>query len=278
MMFPCLPVGNEHEWCILRGFVGQYSEHQGKVFRVVGFPERDNRNTKEPEVLLEVLGEDTHVAIERKSIVPTTDHRYMANHRNGHHLFDCFLKELDSHGCDYSDTLYRLTVHQRDLNERKQQEIPNIAGELASEVIRNWYTIDWNSWCLRGETPISWDFRTVPPEERDFIDPDSGIIYTIGLENTLLESPMRIEEKRLAYAQEFERQAIRAADKFAKYADHRRLLLVQFFGETLGGVGYEEVLEMIKSGSLPMAIDEVWVARQEWVGPDESEIVWERAR
>lgn len=57
MLFPCLPVGNEHEWCILREFVRQYGELHGKSYRVVRFPERDSRNTKEPEVLLEVVGE-----------------------------------------------------------------------------------------------------------------------------------------------------------------------------------------------------------------------------
>ena len=188
------------------------------------------------------------------------------------------MEQLDSHGCDYSDRLYRLTVHERDVNGRRQQEIPDIAGQLAADVIRNWSTIDWNSWGLGGESPISWEFRTVPLKERDFDDPDDGIIYTVGLESPPFECPERIEEKRLAYAKEFERQAVRAADKFAKYADHRRLLLVQFFGETLGGVEDEEIFEMIKSASLPTAIEEVWVARQEWVGLNESEILWEPAR
>ena len=56
MMFSCLPHDNEHEWCNLRDFVNQYSELYGKAYRVVAFPELDNRNTKEPEVLLEVSG------------------------------------------------------------------------------------------------------------------------------------------------------------------------------------------------------------------------------
>ena len=77
---------------------------------------------------------------------------------------------------------------------------------------------------------------------------------------------------------EFERQATSAADKFAQYADCRKLFLVQFFGDTFGGVGDKEITEMVKSACLPEVIDEVWVARLEWVGLNESEILWEQIR
>ena len=277
-MFSCLPHDNEHEWCNLRDFVNQYSELYGKAYRVVAFPELDNRNTKEPEVLLEVSGEETLVAIERKSVVQPLDDRYMAKHRNGHNLFECFVEQLDSHGRDYSDSLYRLTVHERNLNDRRQKEIPKIAEQLAAAVLRGWARIDESFWGIGGETPIPWQFRVVTPEEKDCDDPENGIFFTTNLENTLFESPEKVEEERLGYAKEFERQAASAAGKFAQYAGCRKLFLVQFFGDMFGGVGDEEITEMIKSACLPEVIDEVWVARQEWVGSNESEILWEQVR
>ena len=278
MMFSCLPHNNEHEWCNLRDFVNQYSELYGKAYRVVAFPELDSRNTKEPEVLLEAPGDEALVAIERKSVVQPLDDRYLAKHRNGHYLFHCFLEQLDSHGCDYSDTLYRLTVHERNLNDRRQKEVPKIAEQLAAAVRRDWLRIDESYLGIGGETPIPWQFRVVTPEEKDYDDPENGIVFTTDLENTLFESPEKVEEERLGYAKEFERQATSAAGKFAQYADCRKLFLVQFFGDTFGGVGDKEITEMVKSACLPEVIDEVWVARLEWVGLNESEILWEQIR
>ena len=77
MMFSCLPVSNEHECCIAHHFVGQYNERNGTDYRVVAFPEIDNRNTKEPEVLLEDPQGGPRLAIERKSVVYPLDEHYL---------------------------------------------------------------------------------------------------------------------------------------------------------------------------------------------------------
>ena len=278
MMFSCLPHSNEHEWCNLTGFVSQYSELHGKAYSVVAFPERENRNTKEPEVLLKVPGEKVRIAIERKSVVQPLDDRHMAKHRNEHYLFDGFLEQLTSRGYDCTDTVYCLEVHERDLTDRRQKEVPKIAERLAAVVMRNWARINESFQGIGGATPIPWRFRVLPSEERDFDDPEDGIVFKVNLISTLMGSPEWIAEERLAYAKEFERQAASAADKFVQYPDCRKLFLVQFFGDILGGVGDEEIIEMTKSARLPEAIDEVWVAQLEWVGLRESEIIWVRTR
>ena len=259
MMFSCLPVGNEHECCIVLHFLSQYNELNGTSYRVADFPELRNRNTKEPEALLEAPGRGLRLAIERKSIVHTLDRRYMPNHRNGHHLFDCFQKKLKSRGCDYSDSLYMLTVYDRDLKEKRQREVPEIAEQIASVVARDWSKIDEFRYGIGGKSPIQWEFRVVPSKERDYGDPESGMGFTVMEENELFGPPEMVDDEVWGYSKEFELQAARAAEKFVRYADHRRLLLVQFFGHTLGEVGDEEIVEMIESASLPKAIDEVWV-------------------
>ena len=278
MMFSCLPVGNEHECCIVLHFVSQYNELNGTSYRVVDFPELRSRNTKEPEALLEALEEGPPLAIERKSIVHPSDTRFVAKHRNGHHFFDGFMEQLDAHGFDYSDTLYRLTVYERDLNGKRQKEIPNVVEQVSDSVLRNRLRIDESYLGIGGKSPIEWEFRVVPSEERDFEDPENGIVYTIGLERPRTESPDEIEEMIQDYAQEFEHQAVRAAEKFVRYPDYRKLLLVQFFGATLGGVEEKDIIDLVKSARLPAAIDEVWVAREEWVGLLESEIRWDHVR
>ena len=277
-MFSCLPVSNEHEYCIAQHFVGRYNERNETDYRVVAFPEIDNRNTKEPEVLLEDPRGGPRLAIERKSVVYPLDEHYLGKHRNGHYFFDLFIEQLKLRGCDFTDSLYQVVVHERDLNDRRQKEIPWIAEQVAAAVARNWSRIDESFDGIGEKTPIPWEFRVVQPEERDYNDPECGIGILVNLERSLLESPEKIEELRQGYAAEFKNQAERAAEKFAGYLECRKLLLVQFFGESFSGVGNREIKRIVKSASLPEVIDEVWVARQEWVGLDESQIRWQRVR
>lgn len=278
MMFSCLPIGSAHEWCVLRHFVDQYAELHGKRYRVASFPELDRRNTKEPEVLLEAIEDGCRVAIERKSVVQRLDPRYMENHSNEHYLFEHFRRQLDSHGFDYTDTLYCLIFHERDLNGRKRRHVRGIAEQIATTVLRSRERIDESVLGIVEEAPIPWQFRIVEPRERDYTDPDSGIGYSVNLETPFHNSPDKIEEERLGYAKEFQYQADRAAEKFIAYAKCRKLLLVQFFGHAIGEVGDKEIIEIVKSAQLPAAIDEVWVAREEWVDLDESQIVWQWVR
>ena len=277
-MFSCLPIGNEHECCIAHHFVGQYNERNGTDYRVVTFPEMDNRNTKEPEVLLEDPQGGPRLAIERKSVVYPLDEHYLGKHRNGHYFLDLFIEQLKLHGCDYSSTLYQLEVYERDLASKRQQEIPLIAEQVGASVVRLWSKSDELFCGIGGKTPIQWEFRILPREERDLDAPESGIRYMVNLGNTLFEPPEKTAEERAAYSREFEHQAERAAEKFSGYPDCRKLLLVQFFGDSFGGAGDREIKNMIRSASLPEVIDEVWVARQEWVGLDESETRWQRVR
>ena len=275
-MFSCLPHNNRCEWCNLVGFVDQYSEIHKKKYRPVEFPELTNRNSKEPEVILEAEGDKTRVVIERKSIVQQSRDRYMADHRNEQLLLPCFLRQLKSLGCYYSDALYRLEINERDLSGKRKREITGIAERLAQDVSLNWSNAKSRSG-IAGKEPIPWRFRALSPGEIDFDAPESGIGMMTYMRSEL-SSPEKIEGEKLGYINELEHQAVEAADKFDRYADCRKVFLVQFFGDTLDGVDDEEIVEIIKSARLPEAIDEVWVAREEWVGLDESEIQWERVR
>lgn len=276
MMFYCMPPSNRHEWCNLGGFVDQYSELHKKKYRPVEFPELKNRNSKEPEVLLKAEGDKTRVVIERKSIVQQSRDRYLADHRKEHYLLDCIVRQLKLLSCDYSDGPYSLEVYENDLNDKRQKEIPGIAEHIARDVSLNWSRAKSRSG-ITGKEPIPWHFRALSPGEIDFDTPGSGIGMTTYLRSEI-SSPEEIEKEKLGYIKELECQAVKAADKFDRYADCRKLFLVQFFGNTLNGVDDEEIVEIIKSARLPAAIDEVWAAREEWVGLNESEIRWEHIR
>ena len=171
-----------------------------------------------------------------------------------------------------------MEVYERDLASKRQQEIPRIAEQVGASVVRLWSKSDELFCGIGGKPPIQWEFRILPREERDFDAPESGIRYMVNLGNALFEPSEKKAEERAAYSKEFEHQAERAAEKFIGYPDCRKLLLVQFFGDSFGGVGDREIRKMIRSASLPEVTDEVWVARQGWVGLDESETRWQRVR
>ena len=78
------------------------------------------------------------------------------------------------------------------------------------------------------------------------------------------------------YTQEFQRSAMAAAEKFKKYSHCQTLLLVQFCGQ--GVLGDEDIGAIVESAQLPEVIDQVWVARKEWVNAWDYQIAWEPAR
>ena len=275
-MFSCLPHNNRCEWCNLVGFVDQYSELHKKKYRPLEFPERVNRNSKEPEVLLEAEGDKTRVVIERKSIVQQSRDRYMADRGNEHFLWRCFVRQLKSLGCDCSDAPYCLEINERDLSGKRKRDTLGIAEHIARDVSLNWSKAKSRSG-INSKEPIPWRFRALSPGERDFDVPESGVGMTTYLKSEF-SSPEEIEKEKLGYIKEFEHQAVKAADKFDRYAKCRKLFLVQFFGDTLDGIDDEDIVEITQSARLPEAIDEVWVAREEWVGLNESEIRWEWIR
>ena len=78
------------------------------------------------------------------------------------------------------------------------------------------------------------------------------------------------------YAEQFQRSAVAAAKKFKKYGDCQKFLLVQFCGPI--PFKDEDMAAIVQSAQLPETIDQVWVAREEWVNAWDYEIAWERAR
>ena len=131
---------------------------------------------------------------------------------------------------------------------------------------------------ISGRKPIRWEFRVVGPSERTDDAPEVGLGYSVNLDSRSLESSAEIEEITKGYTREFERQAMAAKEKFTKYGHCRKLFLVQFFGGGSFWLGDEEAADIVRSAELSEEIDEVWVARQEWVALDEYEVVWNRVR
>ena len=275
MMFSCLPPDTICEWASLRDFVGHYNSLRGTAYRRTACLDVEKGNTKEPEVLLEAQGE-IPIVIERKSIVWPPGREYLADHHKSHQLLADFVRRLNLRDNPFTESPYQLTVKARDLKGKGQRQVARYAAELADMVLSN----PTNAKSERGianSDPIKWCFRALSPDEIDETIPGTGIGIEVW-EDELSESGdnrIRIEE---GYAKEFNRWTENAAEKFAQYAHCRKLFLVQFFGDSSAWLGDQEIVEMIEAAHLPKMIDEVWVARQEWVSLNDYEIAWEHIR
>ena len=74
-----------------------------------------------------------------------------------------------------------------------------------------------------------------------------------------------------------ERQLAEAEPKFISYVDHLKVVVLEFYGDR-DLLGEDDARQMIKEVELPALIDEVWMARHEWVSEWDFEIGYERAR
>ena len=275
MVFSCLPPDTSCEWASLRDFVGHYNGLHGTAYRRTACLDVEERNTKKPEVLLEAQGE-IPIVIERKSIVWPPGREYLADHHKSHQLLADLVRRLNLRDNPFTGSPHQLTVKARDLKGKSQKQVARFAEEIADMVLSN--PANAKSACgIASADPIKWRFRALSPDERDEIVPDTGIGIEV-LEDELSGSGDNHIGIKEGYAKEFNRWAENAAEKFAQYDDCRKLFLVQFFGESSVWLGDQEIVEIIESAHLPKMIDEVWVARQEWVSLNDFEIAWEHIR
>ena len=284
MIFSChIPVG-PCEWQHLRGFVSHFNATHGKSYSRSACLDVGSRNRKEPEVLLEAPGE-TPIVIERKFVAWPSD--YLANHGNEHIFDDLILARLSD---KFSDSAYRLAVHERDLKGKKKREVEKIAKQIADIVLVNLNQAK-SPRGIGGSEPIHWSLRPLDPRERYENAPEVGLeIDTWGEPEGMIgggiqkpdeirnEFLRRQAEAKSGYTQEFERAANNAAPKFAAYAHCLKLLLVQFYGSSSLLVMDEDIIEVVQSARLPGVIDQVWVAQDDWITPDDYEVAWQRVR
>lgn len=277
MIFSCFPPQEKCEWYHLREFVDSYNSSFGKAYIRTACLDVEERNEKEPELLLKAPGE-TRIVIERKSIVWPEE--YLSDHSNEHELYRQFLKRIRLHGNPFKDSANQLTVSAMSLKGKNKKEVKRFAEQIADIVLSDHVTAK-SSRGIGSREPIIWRFRPLSRGERDESVPKSGISIVVYEE---LEAPepseirQRVEAAKAGYASEFLRLAQRAAEKFVKYSHCQKLFLVQFCGDDSGWVQDEDIVEIVKSAPLPKMIDQVWVACPEWISEYEHKVTWEHIR
>lgn len=276
MLFTCLPPAGPCEWRELAPFVVAYNERYGTSYYRSQCLDVEIRDRPAPEVLLKAQDEPPMV-IERKSIVwPPEEH--LPNHRNEHNLSEYFSEFLRSHGDDFSDSLYQLSVQETSLHGKRDRDVAAIARTIASDIASHTDQAKLPGGIGRS-LPIPWNFRPLREWERDDATPTRGIeVVIVG--STEDQDYAEYCRKHAAaidgFCEEFDRQAGAASRKFSDYSDCLRLLLVQFFGDPEFGPTDEEIKTIVVSSQRPRNIDQVWVADEKWVSAFDYEIEWVR--
>ena len=116
-MFSCSPPQGKCEWAHLRGFVDQFNSNYGKSYTRSACLDVAERNEKQPELLLEALGE-IPIVVEHKSVVWPP--RYLSDHSKEHHLHELIRNML---GNQFKDSVYQLEVSENSLKGKTKREV-----------------------------------------------------------------------------------------------------------------------------------------------------------
>ncbi len=277
MIFSCRPPQGKCEWHDLKDFVISYNQNLGNRYARTNCLDVERRSDKEPEVRLESPGE-VPIVIERK-VVAETGSEYFSAHSKEHEFFDRFVDTVHLHSDSFRDSLYQLELDAEDLQGKSKKDVQRLAIQIAEIVCDEALAVK----SMRGishREPFPWHFYPLSRGEWDVSVPRTGVGVVVNRDPGPSEPSdirQRIREAKAGYAAEFARAAKAASEKFERYLDCKRLLLVQFFGETQW-VMDEDVVGIIASASVPEEIDEVWVASQEWINEHEHRVIWERVR
>lgn len=273
MIFWCYPPSGKCEWAHLRDFVAQFNCLRGKSYRLSKCLDVEIRDEKQPEVLIEAPGE-IPIVLERKSVVWPP--QYFSDHSNEHNVFQRILELI---GSSFQDTVYQLTIGAASLRHKKKRDVIKLAEQIARSILANQATARTHIG-LSSRKPVPWSFRPLSLQERDESIPEKGVGLIVVSESDPGEPSeiiQRRETAKLGFAREFKNAADAAVNKFQKYRQCLKLLLVQFHGNG-SFILDEDVMQIIKTAELPALIDQVWVAQSDWVSQDNYEVIWERVR
>ena len=273
MVFSCFPPQTDCEWANLRDFVIRFNQDHGTQYERTECLDKDTTK-KLPEVLLQAPGE-RDIVIECKSIVWPPN--YFRDHDHEHDIADRLFKLL---GDTFHDGAYQLTISEEYLSGKKQSEVGQYAERIAQEISSR--QTDAESHGIGDLEPIPWSFRLLGSHEIEEGERATGVRIVILGRSTFgrdhSELIQEYEAAKAGYAEEFERTLERAAPKFEEYADCLKMLLVRFCGEGSSILSEDDVLEIIKSATLPHLIDRIWVAQEDWVSEHDYEVAWLQVR
>ena len=274
MLFSCLPPDSKCEWAHLHQFVNLLNSTYGKDYTKTACLDRENSGHKEPEFLLEAPSE-TPIVVEHKAI------SWPPHHLHGHsHEHEFFEKIAGALRGEFSDAVYQLTVREESFSGKTKKEVQGIAKQISQAVLSDEIGAKSENGIGRVQ-PIPWSIRPLDPTEIDESIPNAGVgVSVLGSDHW--EEPVKylagIEAAKIGYSEELERLAIDAGKKFEKYSKCQKVFVVQFYGDGSFYLDDEDITGIVRAPDMPDLVDEVWVAKHDWVSIDDYVVTWKQVK
>jgi hypothetical protein len=284
-MFSCFnpdkTLGGKCEWKVgnLQDFVRQFNETRGTSYVLeecldTPKPSITSPNLKQPEVLLKSLLGERKMVIERKQVVAQS---YAAHHGNLHVLYEMIPEALMP---QFGGALYSLELNESSIKGKKKREVQEAAREITKQVLANRERVMTGA-SVGSSQPFPWRFGRVPEHARPDDAPEMGIGVDVHGSDIFSSDPQtilrQIEEAYAGTKEILERVLGDAELKFAAYQDHLKVVVLEFYGDR-NLLDEGDAKKMVAEMELPASIDEIWVARHNWVSEWNYEIGYERVR
>lgn len=252
--FGCLPPSNENEWLNLRRFVDIYNSNYGKHYLLESFPENENRNNPEPEILLR--DGDSKMVIERK-VFPFPSSR-IREHQLWHEFSNKIFERLSD---VFSDNLYVLEIKDTDMPTSKKKML-KLVDRITSDALKHEKELKTSEEVFLDGTddPNPWRFLRVSNMDRE----DAPIDYGVGvrLMNSLkFYDTQQVNDSVLLVQSELSKIIQRSVPKFENYSDCVRVLILEPHTNVLSFLS-DVFTPAIQSLEMPNNIDQIWLAVQ----------------
>lgn len=273
MFFWCLPPSGKCEWANLRHFVKKFNVEYKATYRLAKCLDVLDSSQPQPEVFLDGNG-DRPMVIERKALV--WPHDYFKYHRTEHDFAEKIHELLNAH---FTEGAYALEVNASSLRGNKTQ-INSFCESIADLIIKN--KIKAITVGMRSNSPIPWTFRPLSEIEYDDDTPQSGIgVFVIGnlLYNDDISKFRAIKQKAITdISKKISELLIAAEKKFNKYTNCLKIVVLEFYGTQAEILNDEDVVRIITEVHIPSAIDQIWIAKPEWISEYDWQISYDRVR
>lgn len=259
MVFECFR-DSKCEWEKgLSDFTNQYNRMFCKGYRLSRCLDvsADNRNTPQPEVLLEANDEPSIVVECKKIVYPAN---YFEDHRKWHTFYDSFSKAFhESLKRNLREARYVVEVshliYKYRISEIGKEVVQPICERIRKETKAQSFLPSHN---IAGKEPIPWSFRQLGSYECE--EGESGMGIRVELWKTPLLSPQSIEQCERYISQELNRFLDEASKKFADYENCIKILVIELCGEPLLIPDSTSFQKICEQSALPNLVDEIWLA------------------
>jgi hypothetical protein len=262
LAFGCLPPSNENEWCNLSRFVDIYNFTYGKRYVPASFPENDNRNSPEPEILLS--DGDSKMVIERK--VFPFPYSHIREHQLWHEFSNKIFEKLSG---IFSDNLYVFEIKDVDMPTSKR-EMLKLVDTITSDVLKHERELKASEEVFLdgADDPNPWRFFRVSDIDREDAPIECGV--GVRLMNSLkFHDIQQINDSISLVQSEFSKIIERSVPKFENYSDCIRILILEPHTNVLNFLSdiFNPAIQFLE---MPRNIDQIWFAVQIEINDDES--------